>query len=335
MVSSTPRPLAGSHLGETQPRRFQEESGKMICMAVTDTSGVSFPGETPATRPRGNKPATRLRALLTLCRPLNCVITVASAGVGGLTGNTDPLAAALCAAALSAGLITAAGNTFNDRIDIDIDRINRPARPLPAGLISPVAASFMAALLSLTGLVLALLVSRIHAIVALLVVATLILYSLRLKRTPLWGNLAVASMAAVVFPYGAMAAGTFGRSWIPAGLAFLFHVGREIIKDIEDITGDRAGRAGTLPVRCGTAAARWWATVVLLVLVVFTALPAVLGTYGAGYALPVSALNVLVLSVLWQLHRQPGAVPDGRLGRQLKAGMLLGLAAVVAGEVSR
>jgi geranylgeranylglycerol-phosphate geranylgeranyltransferase len=280
-------------------------------------------------------PWSRLGALATLCRPLNCAIAAASAAVGALTAGVRPLpAAAAASAAVATALVAGAGNAFNDWVDLDIDRVNRPSRPLPAGRVPRWVALPLAGLLAGAGIATAARVGPGHGLVALTVVGLLALYSLALKGTVLWGNLLVAGLAAAVFPFGATAAGAWGRSWVPAGFALLFHLGREIVKDMEDVTGDRAGRAGTVAVRWGQARARAVATAVLLVLVVFTLLPALAGLYGPIYLVSVALLAALVLQVVVEMHRRPQLLASGRLGRRLKAGMLVGLGAVALAEIA-
>ena len=188
-------------------------------------------------------------------------------------------------AALSAALINGAGNAFNDLMDIDIDRINRPLRPLPAGRLSPSAARMQSLLLALAGSALAFWLSLWHGLIALVVVALLAVYSVSLKNSLLWGNVLVAFVGAIAFPYGALAAGDLGRSWIPALFAFLFHLGREIVKDIEDVAGDQIRGERTLPLAWGRAQAAVLAALVYLVLVGFTWMPFFMGFYGALYAL--------------------------------------------------
>jgi len=236
-------------------------------------------------------------------------------------------------AALSAALINGAGNAFNDVMDIDIDRINRPLRPLPAGRLSPNAARLASMLLALVGCALAFWLSLWHGLLALAVVALLALYSISLKDSLLWGNVLVAFVGAIAFTYGALAAGYIGRSWIPALFAFLFHLGREIVKDIEDVAGDQLRGKRTLPLRWGRPQAAVLAAIVYLVLVGFTWMPFFMGLYGAFYALALLPLHALVGYVLWQLYRQRALLADDRLGRLLKVGMFLGLMAIGGGEV--
>ena len=275
---------------------------------------------------------SQLSALFLLPRPLNGLITALSVGIGALTAAQAPAWSALLLAALSAALINGAGNAFNDLLDIDIDRINRPLRPLPAGRLSPNAARRQSLLLALAGSTLAFWLSPWHGLIALAVAVLLVLYSVSLKNSLLWGNILVAFVGAIAFPYGALAAGGLGRSWIPALFAFLFHLGREIVKDIEDVAGDQIRGERTLPLAWGRAQAGVLAAFVYLVLVGFTWMPFFMGLYGALYALALLPVHALVGYVLWQLYRQRAILADDRLGRLLKVGMFLGLVAIVVGE---
>ena len=217
-------------------------------------------------------------------------------------------------------------------MDIDVDRINRPLRPLPSGRLSPNAARIESLLLALAGCALAFWLSLWHGLIALAVVVLLAIYSISLKHSLLWGNVLVAFVGAIAFPYGALAAGDIGRSWIPALFAFLFHLGREIVKDIEDVAGDQIRGDRTLPLCWGQAQAGVLAALVYLLLVGFTWMPFFAGIYGAFYALALLPVHALVGYVLWQLYRQRAVLADDRLGRLLKVGMFLGLVAIVVGE---
>ena len=275
---------------------------------------------------------SQLSALFLLPRPLNGLITALSVGIGALTAAQAPAWSAILLAALSAALINGAGNAFNDLLDIDIDRINRPLRPLPAGRLSPSAARRQSLLLAVAGCALAFWLSPWHGLIALAVAVLLVLYSASLKNSLLWGNVLVAFVGAIAFPYGALAAGGLGRSWIPALFAFLFHLGREIVKDIEDVAGDQIRGERTLPLAWGRTQAAVLAAFVYLVLVGFTWMPFFMGLYGTLYALALLPVHALVGYVLWQLYRQRAVLADDRLGRLLKVGMLLGLVAIVVGE---
>jgi len=95
-----------------------------------------------------------LAGLLAITRPVNCLVAGLAALLGYIvaTGTLVPFALILFPVVFA---ITAAGNVFNDLCDLEIDRINRPDRPLPSGKVSPRAAGALAAALFAAGLVLA------------------------------------------------------------------------------------------------------------------------------------------------------------------------------------
>lgn len=268
-------------------------------------------------------------AVFRLMRPVNAVITMLSVWVAALiTGTVEP-AGTVALACLSAGLVAAAGNTINDFFDVDIDRINQPRRPLPAGLLSPQAARSIALLEFTAGILLGALISLPMATVALGVSLLLYFYSARLKGTVVWGNLSVSLAAATAFLYGGMAVNRPSAALFPALLAFFFHFGREVLKDLQDIHGDRQANAGTLPVRFGASPAVLLIWINFLFLMALTAIPFIWGSYSRAYFLMVAVgVYPVVLYVLVSLlsNRQPAHL--GFLSNLLKADMLIGLLAV-------
>ena len=70
-----------------------------------------------------------------LTRPVNLLIALLSIFIGGfVTGTIHPLLKLLLAS-FSGMLVAAGANSINDYYDLEIDRINKPKRPLPSGLI--------------------------------------------------------------------------------------------------------------------------------------------------------------------------------------------------------
>lgn len=287
----------------------------------------------PPATPSRRGPA--LVALLALVRPWNALITALSVAVGALTGGLPLGSAPVFWAALGAALITGAGNALNDWVDVATDRINRPERPLPAGRLSRRAALIEAMVLAGGGLAAAAAASIWHLWVGVAVLAGLAAYDLRLKATVLWGNLAVAALAAAAFPYGALGPHWPGRSWAAAVFAGVFHFGREIVKDLEDTAGDHACGLRTLPLARGRRAAARWAAVAFLCLAAATWYPWFSNTYGGAYLAAVLPVNALLVVAAGLLLRGLGPAGSGILARWLKPGMLLGLLAIVVGELCR
>jgi geranylgeranylglycerol-phosphate geranylgeranyltransferase len=229
--------------------------------------------------------------------------------------------------------MTAAANTINDYFDLDIDRINRPDRPLPAGQLSPHFAKMFAIILFGCGIFFSIFINIYAVIIAFLSAFLLVAYSARLKRTVLWGNATVSMMTAVAFVYGALAAGRWRDGLIPAVFAFLFHFGREILKDMEDVAGDASANAQTFPIRFGRLPALILITILYAILILFTLVPYQLDIYNFAYLLAVvigvDCILAGVLFILW-LRREKANLHF--ISHVLKADMVLGLVAIYIGK---
>ncbi len=188
---------------------------------------------------------------------------------------------------LSTVLIAAGGYIINDIEDVDIDKLNKPLKKQIVGRLYPLSISwFFYAFFSVVGFLISLyLAFYIHDFLQLVIyplaVGLLWAYSKWLKRLPLIGNLVVsffcAFVAFVVFyaqnlykPTGVeFKTGYFYFQMtmtfifiIYAVLAFISTLFREIIKDIEDAEGDKAGNCRTLPIVLGLKKSKWVACMV-------------------------------------------------------------------------
>lgn len=286
--------------------------------------------------------------LLRLLRPLNFVLFLAGVALGALLAAGP---AAFAGAALgrvllamaSAALVGGAANAVNDVYDLEIDRVNRPARPLPAGLVAPRAAWGLWAALSGLGVLLGLLVSPLHGGLAVGTAGLLWAYSARLKRSPGWGNLAVALVLGLAVVYGALAVRAApGAAWLGAAFAFLTTLAREVAKDVEDAEGDAAGGARTLPLRWGRRPAAALALVVVFSTLFALPVPAFAGLGSAflGFALPAAACLLGAAWALLAADAEAASDADAawRLGAArasawLKAAMVFGVVALALARI--
>lgn len=154
-------------------------------------------------------------------------------------------------ASLTAALLAAAGNIINDYFDAEIDEINRPKRPIPSGSISKKNAVIYYLSLTIIALSLSSFISTNAFAIVIITCLTLFFYSKYLKAIPLLGNIAVAFCTALAFLFGGIIAGNIEVSIIPAIFAFLINLIREVLKDVEDIDGDRKLGLNTFPIKYG------------------------------------------------------------------------------------
>jgi geranylgeranylglycerol-phosphate geranylgeranyltransferase len=275
-----------------------------------------------------------IQAWIELLRLGNLVMIVVAVGVGAyLAGGTGAVPrGALAGFALA--LVAAGINVLNDFLDLEIDRVNRPDRPLPRGAVGrePARAAFVIFLFG--GVLLSRRLGPEAMTFATAVVVLLIIYCTHLNRAGLAGNLAVAGAGGSALFFGALAGGDARAGLAPAVFAFLIHLGREILKDVQDLAGDVRNGRRTLPVRLGVRGALRLAAVPLLVLVALTPVPYLVGSYGLAYlAVVVLTADVVLVAVAIRLLFGAERASPGRLSAWLKAAMGLGLVAVALGPV--
>jgi geranylgeranylglycerol-phosphate geranylgeranyltransferase len=196
-----------------------------------------------------------LAGLFTITRPLNSFAAGCAAVVAFLiaTGTIVPAVLQLFAIVF---LITAAGNIINDYFDVEIDRVNRPDRPIPSGQVTLPAARSFAFMLFLAGILICLFTNAVCSLIAIINTLLLIGYAAFLKRMPLLGNIAVSYLAASMFLFGGALAGIPGFfNVMPfAVMTFFAMLARELVKDAEDVDGDLTSGAVTIPIRYGIQA---------------------------------------------------------------------------------
>lgn len=242
--------------------------------------------------------------LLRLTRPLNVVLFLAATALGGLlaAGASAFEGASLVRmllAMLSATCVGAGSMVVNDLYDVEIDKVNRPERPLASGRVSRRTAWGFYAALSLAGILLAAWVSPLHVAFATASVLFLWGYSVALKGTVLLGNLAVGATIALGVLFGGLAAGpATAPLWAGVLLGGAITFVREIAKDVEDVEGDRIGGARTLPIVWGERRALGLA--LALTGLVLVSLPLAAETVGTAFYVWGVGLAACLLVAIWR-----------------------------------
>jgi geranylgeranylglycerol-phosphate geranylgeranyltransferase len=274
----------------------------------------------------------KVKSYIELTRPANGLIAAVSILVGAVIGGAiEPIRSAILACC-SGICIAAGGNAINDYFDVAIDRINRPQRPLPSGRVSPTGVLLFSLLLLVTGTLIGVALGWKTGSVAFTCSILLVLYSFRFKRIALLGNGTVSLVAALAFVYGGLIYDRLGPTLIPAWYAFLFHLGREIIKDIQDYEGDTATHAQTLPIRCGTQTAMVVTSYTFILLILSTMVPALFRIYGIAYLIVVVlGVDIPLMYIIRSMWRDPQPANLGRISFILKIDMLIGLLAIYLG----
>jgi len=195
--------------------------------------------------------------------------------------------------ALSVLLITAGGYIINDIFDIEADKINKPTRVFVDVTIAKKKATYIYLLLSLIGLIIGVFLSfskgyHINSLIFVFTFLGLIFYSKNLKKVPLIGNFIVSVFISLVillvflFEKGSTKSisiwaaidSIFSSITLLYFLSFylifsfLITLIREIIKDIEDIDGDKVLNINTLPIVLGRKRSKSIVLILVVILII-------------------------------------------------------------------
>ncbi len=241
-----------------------------------------------------------------LVRIHNTVGSALSAFMGFVVASSwDFLPVQLVLSMLVVSLIAAGGYVINDYYDIDIDRINKPYRPLPSGRVSPKAARNLAIALMVLGVALSFFINVWAAVVAVIAAVAMWEYARWIKKTGIPGNLIVALFTALSAFYGGLA--YFRGNWlflsaIPTVYIFFFTLAREFVKGIEDYEGDKAHGVSTLAVTIGIDKAWVISKAILFALLVTSLFPYFFWGFNVAYLVIEGALDVILVMSLLQPH---------------------------------
>lgn len=286
----------------------------------------------------------KITAFPELIRWKNSVMTFLVVSASGFAaGSAEFNMIKLVYPALSAFFIACSANAINDVFDVKIDLINRPGRPIPSGRVSKKSALFAGLILATLGILTAFFkINAFHGIFAFAVAVILWAYTPFFKGVNILGNFAVSSACGASFVYGGSAI-TAPQNLIHFALiGFFITLGREILKDLEDIRGDIKEGLRTFAIAAGEKKSFTiirFSVLIFLILVFLPVFPSagrfshvMLLHYGKGYFWA-SFVLVLPLTALFfykSRKRDNYSANDYRdMSRLLKQIMAAGLLAII------
>lgn len=257
---------------------------------------------------------------------------------------------------LTTVLIAAAGYIINDILDVPLDKINKPDRMIidahiPAGK-AEIVYYILNGIAVLTGTLISFMIKKPTLAIVFIIIATLLYYySYKYKYLTFWGNFSVSILSATVilivwlFEFFAIKLDPdhFIESFKAfheinyfflgyAGFAFLTTFIREMIKDTQDLEGDRRNGCQTIPVRFGIGKTRSFIlmlTVILLLAIslaqyfLFTTSP-----HAIAYSLIPSQL--ITVSLLFMIFRSEEKKDFHYISQGLKLLMLAGILSMIS-----
>lgn len=188
---------------------------------------------------------------------------------------------------LSYVLIYAEGYVINDYFDLNIDQINKPEKVVVEKIISRRWVIFWHVFLSLAGIFIGFYIDwktnvSFLGLLNIGIVGLLFIYSISLKKKLLIGNILVSALTAwaiLVITFcetsnllrsdiiGSYTEKITRISFLYTGFAFVISIIREVVKDMEDIDGDRRYGCNTIPIAWGIQSTKVFVAVWLVVLI--------------------------------------------------------------------
>ena len=276
----------------------------------------------------------RLLVSIEISRPHNMLVAAFSVAAGYFISG-GRVAAEMWPAALITALVTGAGNIINDYHDIQIDRVNKPRRPLPSGRLTVKHALVMYVTGTIGITVWAMTVlPRPIAWLILSWQLFLFVYARWAKRLFVVGNLLVALIASSAFIAGGMLAGNIQSSIVPFLIAFVFIVSRELVKGAEDVKGDRLSGVDTAATVMGLRRTVLLASALMLTLAATIPLPTFFLFYGRLYlwVMEIAVVPGLIVAS-YLLLKRPEKQTFSRVSWLLKIEMFFGVLAVGLGKI--
>lgn len=272
-----------------------------------------------------------LKGYFKLGRPINALAGCIAIFISGYVARA-PSWWPVIMAAITVLLITVSTNAWNDYLDIEIDKVNKPKRPLPSGQISPRGAVVFSLVGSTLSLAIALSINQPAFLIALAANILLYLYSWILKCTVLVGNAVVASIIALCFIFGGVAAGNIQPVLPLAVTVFFATMAREILKAMADFKGDFQHNCKTIATVWGNKTARIFMIIFLAITAVAMLLTHFIGQYSPVYLLIIilGMYPILAYIVIHSKNASPGAGLE-KLSVVMKYSFFLWFLAVVLG----
>ena len=272
-------------------------------------------------------------AYFRLSRPINVFIASLAVLIMAPLMPDFPKTITILSAMLVVALLNSAANAVNDITDLDIDKINRPGRPLPSNDLSISQAKNFAIILFIVGNIISFTLGTIPFLIsAILATPLMIIYSLRLKLMPFWGNFCIAFILGLAMIYSASAFGKVSVGIIPASFAFLINLIREIVKDIEDMEGDKLRQARTLPLLYGVNRVRIILAGLSLILIIIIPFPWIYNIYNSYFLIICLLFVSLPLTVIFILLIINKHLNFTKISNTLKISILSGLIAIMVGS---
>ena len=295
-----------------------------------------------------------MRPYLAILRPNNILLTLFTQGVFMIAASrtsyfniewSNIIWPESILIILTCCLTAAGGYIINDLFDVETDHINRPNKRILKRDISHKAAIVYYIILTALGQICGYYAGLGIGLFASAIAVLLYFYSSDLKAMGLPGNSLIAFMSGSVIYIASRGIHEIHSAYFAeyAFLAFLLTMARELVKDAEDVEGDKEQNCETFPILHGTRKTNILSNVILALIVIFLVTAAYLLSIEPFFnvkstieihsfiypAFLLLALVPMILKSMWMIGKANNKRDYKKISKWLKLTMLVGLISVL------
>ncbi|MFX1315113.1 MAG: geranylgeranylglycerol-phosphate geranylgeranyltransferase [Promethearchaeota archaeon] len=289
----------------------------------------------------------KIKDAFEILRPINCIMGSLTVIIGILNTrigiHLSTLLINIILGVLTYFFVAGSGMVINDYYDIEIDKINRPERPIPRGSITLNQAKLLFFGYLLIGVVISIIHSFLFELGFLNIIIAAVfgfigwLYAAWGKKSGFFGNIIVSVSFSIGLIYGAV----LNSSAIPLYIYFFFLtsffllLAREIIKGCEDIEGDKEQGVKTLAIQIGIKKATYSSMISAILAIIFFILPVFTPILNPVLFLISMLLGLVVVtfSTILMLKKSLLKKDFSKISLTLKIGAFLGLIAFIFASI--
>jgi geranylgeranylglycerol-phosphate geranylgeranyltransferase len=236
---------------------------------------------------------------------------------------------------VSVFFISGSAIILNDYFDLEVDRVNAPDRPLPAGILLPSDAITLTFLTIFIGLAASLAIGIPAFILCSISCLVGILYNWKFKEAGLVGNLMVSSSVAMTFIFGGVAVGEPWNKivWSFSLMAFFIDLGEEIAGDAMDMEGDKKRNSKSIAILIGKDFALRISSVLFGLVVLISLIPIFFDWLGISYLIMILITDVIIIVFTIRLLKSKTPKEGRESMRRIYLGALFGMLAFLIGQI--
>ena len=239
--------------------------------------------------------------------------------------------------------LAGSGMVINDIYDIEIDKINRPERPIPRGAITLLQAKYLFAGVFILGITISIIHSLILNLGFLNIIIAIIfgfmgwVYAKWGKKSGFFGNILVSISFSIGLIYGAILNGLVVPIYIYYFFLACFFglLSREIIKGCEDIEGDKEEGVKTLAIQIGIKKSTYFSMSFAVLAIIFYILPIftnIINRLLFSFSM-IFGITVIFYAIVLMLRKNLEKKGFSRISLLIKIAGFLGLIAFILASI--